>query len=385
MQGTELRSGGRLTYNFNGFNSALVTLAGLVAGTALQGAEFPVWTYIWDNFYKIATANTLIAIVLSVYVYLASFSVPYKGQPNPTKRELAQGGQSGNMIYDFFIGRELNPQIQIPSLIPLIGGQTIDIKSFCEVRPGLLGWVVLTLAFVAHQYKSHGYVSDSMVLTAAFHTLYAMDATYVEEQITSQMDITTDGFGYMLAFGDLVWVPFFYSLQTRYLAVYPLHLGPYGIAGVLAVQAMGYYIFRSSNNEKNLFRANPDDPRVEHLHYITTNTGSNLLTSGWWGTARHVNYFGDWFMSIAYCLPTGIAGYVIHEYTNPVTGNVTREVVQGEARGWGMLFTYFYLLYFAVLLVHRAMRDDQKCHRKYGKSWEQYTELVKSRIIPGIY
>ena len=31
------------------------------------------------------------------------------------------------------------------------------------------------------------------------------------------MDITTDGFGFMLAFGDLVWVPFTYSLQCRYI------------------------------------------------------------------------------------------------------------------------------------------------------------------------
>lgn len=28
------------------------------------------------------------------------------------------------------------------------------------------------------------------------------------------MDITTDGFGFMLAFGDLSWVPFTYSLQA---------------------------------------------------------------------------------------------------------------------------------------------------------------------------
>lgn len=31
------------------------------------------------------------------------------------------------------------------------------------------------------------------------------------------MDITTDGFGYMLAFGDLAWLPFTYSLQARYV------------------------------------------------------------------------------------------------------------------------------------------------------------------------
>lgn len=31
------------------------------------------------------------------------------------------------------------------------------------------------------------------------------------------MDIIHDGFGFMLAFGDLAWVPFLYCLQPRYL------------------------------------------------------------------------------------------------------------------------------------------------------------------------
>jgi len=62
-----------------------------------------------------------------------------------------------------------------------------------------------------------------------------------------------------------------------------------------------------------------------------------------------------------------------------------REVVQGEAKGWGMLITYFYILYFAILLIHRERRDDEKCHRKYGKDWEEYRKIVRSRIIPGIY
>ena len=31
------------------------------------------------------------------------------------------------------------------------------------------------------------------------------------------MDIVHDGFGFMLAFGDLAWVPFTYTLQARYL------------------------------------------------------------------------------------------------------------------------------------------------------------------------
>jgi len=68
-----------------------------------------------------------------------------------------------------------------------------------------------------------------------------------------------------------------------------------------------------------------------------------------------------------------------------VTGSVTREVEQGQARGWGMLFTYFYVVYFGVLLVHRERRDDEKCRKKYGKDWEKYCKRVPSRILPGVY
>jgi delta14-sterol reductase len=385
LTGTELASGGRLKYKFNSFNSACLILAALAVGTFLHGPTFPVWTFIWDNLVQIITANLLISVVEAVFVYLRSFTVPHPGKPNPAHRELAKGGHSGNMLYDFFIGRELNPRIDIPARYPLIGGQTIDIKVFNELRPGFIGWIILDLAFMARQYKVHGFVSDSMLLLTAFQTLYVMDALYMEPAMLTTIDVTTDGFGFMLAFGDLVWLPFIYSLQCRYLATYPLQLGVWGSLGVLAIVGVGYYIFRAANNEKNRFRTDPNDPRVRHLEYITTSTGSKLLMSGWWGLARHINYFGDWIMAFSYCLPTGISGYLIHSHIDPLTGTVTRKVEQGEARGWGMLFTYFYIVYFFVLLAHRQIRDDAKCERKYGKDWEKYTAKVKSRMIPGIY
>ena len=90
-------------------------------------------------------------------------------------------------------------------------------------------------------------------------------------------------------------------------------------------------------------------------------------------------------MSFSYCLPTGVAGYVISKYVNPVTGKVHTEIEQGNVRGWGMIFTYFYIVYFGVLLVHREMRDEEKCRRKYGKDWDRYCEKVRWRILPGIY
>jgi delta14-sterol reductase len=345
-----------------------------------------VWTFLWDNYLQVLTANLLITVVVSIWVYARSFSIPEPGQPNPELRELAPGGHTGNVLYDFFIGRELNSRITLP--IPFVSevSRTIDIGVFCEMRPGLLGWVILDLSNIAHQYRTYGYITDSIVLITLFQAFYVLDGLYMEPAILTTMDIIMDGFGYMLAFGDLVWVPFLYSTQTRYLSVFPLELGVRGVAIVLAVSGFGYYIFRSANNQKNRFRTNPDDPRVKHLKYITTASGSKLITSGWWGTARHINYLGDWIMSWAYCLPTGMAGYLILETINPATGDTQRRAVQTpETRGWGMIFTYFFLVYFGVLLIHREMRDEEKCKKKYGADWDRYTSQVRSRIIPGIY
>lgn len=344
-----------------------------------------MWTFIWDNYVHILTSNIIIAYILATYVYIKSFGVK---QGNADNRELAAGGHTGNVLYDWFIGRELNPRISLPFL-----GE-IDIKVFCELRPGMLGWLIADYTAIAHQYKTHGFVSDSILLISAFQTLYVFDSYYMEPAVLTTMDITSDGFGFMLSFGDLVWVPFTYSLQTRYLAVYPVTLGISGTIGVLAFVAIGYYIFRAANNEKNRFRTNPNDPTVSHLKFLETKSGSKLLISGWWGTARHINYLGDWIMSWSFTLPTGVAGYIIQQSSQTqspgsgpfIAGSASgTEVVQGEARGWGMIVTYFYVVYFAVLLVHRGMRDEEKCLRKYGEDWRKYQKLVPYRIVPGVY
>ncbi|KAI9702708.1 MAG: erg24, C-14 sterol reductase [Bogoriella megaspora] len=388
VQGTELRSVGRLTYRFNAFSSAIFILVIAAAGTVAQGPDFPVWTFMYDNYVPILTSNILIAFSLATFVYVRSFSV-VKG--NREKRELALGGHSGNIMYDWFIGRELNPRVTLPFF-----GE-IDIKAFMELRPGMLGWILFDLAFVAHQYKTHGTITDSMFLTTIAQVVYVFDALWMEPAILTTIDIITDGFGFMLAFGDLVWLPFTYSIQARYLSVHPKNLGVIADIAILSVQLAGYYIFRAANNQKNIFRTDHKDPRVAHLEYLQTKSGSKLLTTGWWGRARHINYLGDWLMSWAYCLPTGIAGYVIKRVTSPVphlTGHATIdgipagpkvEVVPGEAWGWGMIFTYFYMLYFAILLIHRERRDEEKCKRKYGQDWEKYSKKVPFRIIPYVY
>ncbi|KAK5988089.1 Delta(14)-sterol reductase [Cladobotryum mycophilum] len=372
VYGTKLRTFDRpLKYRFNAFSSSIVQLIAGAVGTYVYGADFPVWKFIDENYLQLLTANIILSYAISVWVYVGSFSV----KPGDAEmRELAKGAPL------------LNPRVTIP----LIG--EVDVKAWLEMRPGLTGWILLNLSFVAKQYRLYGYVSDSIIFITTVQAYYVLEGQYSESGILGMMDIVTDGLGFMLSFGDIVWVPFIYTTQTRYLSVYPVQLGYGGLAAVSAVFSVGVYIFRASNSQKYVFRTTPDDPSVKGMSYIQTKRGTRLLTAGWWGLARHINYFGDWLQATPFSLPTGIAGYLILPAGGVAAvgaGAVTmldgRQVIQGDARGWGMAYTYFYAVYFATLLIHREQRDDAACAEKYGEDWKKYKKLVRWRILPGIY
>uniref|UniRef100_D8QIL6 Delta(14)-sterol reductase ERG24 n=1 Tax=Schizophyllum commune (strain H4-8 / FGSC 9210) TaxID=578458 RepID=D8QIL6_SCHCM len=334
VQGVRMRNGETKSYKINALPTAMLTL-GLTFGYIFQNGP-EKFTFIYHHWVGLVTASLIWSTVLALYVYAMSFK---KG------KLLAEGGNSGNPIYDFFIGRELNPSIG-----------SFDIKSFNELRPGLILWMLIDISMVCEQAVRRGgfdKVTDSMWLVLAFHCWYVMDSLYNEPAIFTTMDITTDGFGFMLSVGDLVWVPFTYSLQARYLAFRHVELGPFWTAFIVGVNLLGYYIFRSANGQKNDFR----NGKENNLKYFETSTGRKLITSGWWGWSRHPNYFGDWLMAVAWSLPTGFA--------TP--------------------FTYFYPIYFAILLVHRQLRDDEACHKKYGADWDTYKKLVPWRIVRYIY
>ncbi|TBU29949.1 ERG4/ERG24 ergosterol biosynthesis protein [Dichomitus squalens] len=333
--GTEIRNGQRKKYKINAFSTMLLAL-GLTAGTLYREGPQP-FTFIYEHWVGLVTASIAMSVFQGLLVYALSFR---KGAL------LALGGNSGNPIYDFYIGRELNPSIG-----------SFDLKSFNELRPGLILWMLIDIGMVCEQAVRRGgfnKVTDSMWLVLAFQSWYVVDALYNEPAIFTTMDITTDGFGFMLAVGDLAWVPFVYSLQARYLVFNQVELGPIYTAIIIAVNLAGYYIFRVANGEKNDFR-NGRNPK--NLQYMTTERGTKLLTSGWWGRSRHPNYMGDLLMAFAWSLPTG--------FKTPIT--------------------YFYVIYFAVLLMHRERRDDEACLNKYGKDWTKYKKLVPWRIIPYVY
>ncbi|KAJ3070346.1 erg24, C-14 sterol reductase [Podochytrium sp. JEL0797] len=369
VPGTLIRDGTRLTYPINAFNSLLATYATLFLLSATYGPTLLLW--VAHNTLPLCLASTLLSILQSLALYAASFRATVLHTDAAKARKdgeevvagkrvpvlCAEGGNSGYPVYDFFIGRELNPRFY-----------GFDFKYFCELRPGLIGWTVLNLANAVSQGVERsggeagwgeviGGVTNSMWLVYVFQGYYVVDALWNEQAILTTMDLTTDGFGFMLNFGDLVWVPFTYTLQSKYLTMFPQSLSTPVVAALVALKLFGLYVFRGSNGQKNAFRTNPDAPACKHLKFLETKSGSKLLVTGWWGVARHVNYTGDWLMALSWCLPTG----------------------------FGSPIPYFYAFYFGILLWHREMRDEHKCRAKYGADWDRYCEKVKYRFIPGVY
>uniref|UniRef100_A0A8C0T9N8 Delta(14)-sterol reductase TM7SF2 n=2 Tax=Canis lupus familiaris TaxID=9615 RepID=A0A8C0T9N8_CANLF len=306
-EGQELKDKSRLLYPINGFQALMLTalLVGLAVLAGLPLGALP------EMLLPLAFAATFTTFIFSLFLYLKALVAPASA--------LAPGGNSGNPIYDFFLGRELNPRVW-----------SFDFKYFCELRPGLIGWVLINLAMLMQEAELRGSPSLAMWLVNGFQLLYVGDALWHEEAVLTTMDITHDGFGFMLAFGDLAWVPFTYSLQAQFLLHHPQPLG-LPVASVICL--------------------------INDLETIPTATGRQLLVSGWWGMVRHPNYLGDLIMALAWSLPCGVSH----------------------------LLPYFYLLYFTALLVHREARDEQQCLQKYGLAWHEYCRRVPYRILPYIY
>jgi delta14-sterol reductase len=330
-EGTALADGSRLTYRVNGWFAFWATWAIVLTAVGL-GWMSPTFAY--DQFAPLLTTANVVAFGLAAFLLWWGARTP-----DPAR--------SGDPLDDYLMGVALNPRV---------GG--FDFKYFCESRPGLILWVVIDASLAAKQYALFGHITAPMLLVNAFQFLYVADYFFHEEAIVTTWDIKHERFGWMLCWGSLVWVPFTYTIQAYYLVTHPHDLPVIATAAIVALNLAGYAIFRGANLQKHAFRTDPNRPVWGRpAAHIRTASGALLLTSGWWGLARHLNYFGDLLMGLAWCLPAGFA--------RPVP--------------------YFYIVYSSILLLHRERRDYGMCLEKYGEDWEIYCRKVPWRIIPGLY
>lgn len=160
VQGKPLEHEGnrRLNYYCSGVWSLYTTIA--VAATLHATGVFKLYTII-DEFGPVMSVAIISGFIVSIIAYVSAL---YRG---------AEHRMTGNRVYDFFMGAELNPR--------MFG--ILDLKMFFEVR---LPWYILflvTLGTAARQYELFGYVSGEVGFLLMAHFLYANACSKAEEAI----------------------------------------------------------------------------------------------------------------------------------------------------------------------------------------------------------
>ncbi|MCJ1479666.1 C-24(28) sterol reductase [Lambiella insularis] len=276
--------GKQLTYYCSGVWSFYVTIVAMVIlhTTGL----FKLYTLI-DEFGPLMSVAIVSGFLLSVIFYVSAI---YRG---------AEHRMTGHLIYDFFMGAELNPRI--------FG--LLDFKMFFEVR---IPWYMLLLTScgaAARQYEQFGWVSGELMFLVMAHFLYANACAKGEEMIVTTCQKNA------------------FRHEER---------------GTLLV--------------RNTF---PQLPwrHIKNPKTISTDTEDSLFVDGWYAYARKIHYTCDFYFAISWAVVTG----------------------------FGSPFPWFYPVFFSIMIVHRAIRDSQKCEAKYGEAWKEYTRQVPYLFIPYVF
>ncbi len=346
FEGPLTPSGKRPRYKLNGVSTWFITHA-LFFGCSL-GLHLFSAGIIWNHFGEILATLVFFALIFCLFLY-------FKGRWWPTSEDRSL---SGNFIWDYWWGVELHPT--------LFG---INLKQLINCRLSMMGWSVIVCSFAAKQAELDpgGHVSNAMLVSVAITFIYLFRFFWWESGYFTSLDIMHDRFGYYICWGVMAWVPAVYTLPAQYLVLRPNDL-PWPLAAFIFVVGIGaVYVNYAADAQRQRVRATNGDTRVWgrppdliRTRYVTADGKQHeslLLASGWWGLARHFHYVPEILLALAWSLPAGFSHFV----------------------------PYFYVVYLAILLTDRASRDDWRCRRKYGDSWEEYCRRVPWKIIPGIY
>ncbi|KAF6150367.1 hypothetical protein GIB67_034066 [Kingdonia uniflora] len=213
-----------------------------------------------------------------IFSIFETFVLYVSGRQSHDKGSSLKPHVSGNIIHDSWFGIQLNPQF--------LG---IDLKFFF-VRAGMMGWLLINLSVLAKSIQD-GSTSLSMILYQLFCLLYILDYFCYEEYMTSTWDIIAERLGFMLVFGDLVWIPFTFSMQACnnqlkldrfrgwWLLNNKVELPKAAVIANCLVFQMGYLVFRGANKQKHVFKKNPKAPIWGVSPKVI---GGKLLASGYW-------------------------------------------------------------------------------------------------------
>ena len=319
--GREEPDGTRFPYRINGLAVFAAANVAVAAATLIFGLSLaPLIHHFWTLF---AAANA-VSFALALWLHLRA------------------AGAGRTTLRQKLIGRELNPR-----------AFGVDLKMWAY-EPSLIGLGLLVAAFGYEQYERHGQITPQMGFWLIGWWVYLATHYAQQDFLLSIFDVIEERFGLMLLWGDLVLVPFFYSIAGWTLLDQHKPMKIPALVGLAALYGVSLWMFRSANAQKWRFK---QDPKTVIWGEQAEAIGGRLLISGWWGIGRHLNYTGEIGVYLALTLATRFHSFA----------------------------PYLLPLWMLLLLVHRAWRDDRRCRAKYGALWHAYRAHSRFRMFPFLY
>ncbi len=311
-----------------------------------------IWCFsVLHLYYKFTTFIGILnvcGVTLAVYVYVKAHISPDPGEHDST----------GNPFFDFFAGIET-----YPNLMP-----NVSLKVLINARISLLLWQLVALVCWKANYELTGGLFDwQMNVVTLLSTVYLAKAFYWEDGYMQSFDSNTERFGFLFAWGCIVFVPSMYNLPNTTLVGNCQQndgnkiISQFSFVLGLASVVLSYLTdtqrgrVRQSNGQCTVWGCAPKLIRPKYVDALGKKKNTILLASGFWGLARHMNYLFEWTGFLAMVLPTN------------------------------NLLAYIFITFNLCMPIHRTTRDDKKCSQKYGKYWQEYKTLVQYRIVPGLF
>ncbi len=300
----------------------LFFVAHMIVGVATLGFGVSL-TPIVRHFWSLFTVTNVLAILISVALWV-------------------RGSRGKSALKDLWLGADLNPT--------WLG---VDLKMFFY-QPSLIGVNLMVAAFASAQRDLYGAITPQMGCLLGFWWAYLFTHYVKEEFMLSTWDVIAEKFGMMLVWGDLVYVPFLYSLPCWWLVdeTTPFSVGQCAALSLVCLGSL--WVFREANWQKERFKRTPEATIWGKKPELV---GGKLLASGWWGIGRKLNYTGEVGVYVCFALTTGFA----HPWP------------------------YLLPLSLVGLLAQRAARDDRRCSEKYGAVWGTYCARARFRMVPFLY
>jgi len=333
-KGYSLPNGEQLPYKLTGMSLFFLTHVVVAVATFGFGVSLaPIVHHFWSLF----AVTNVVAVVCTLALFFWG-----RRSADVLKSEEATSLPIPQVVQDLWYGNELNPR--------WFG---VDIKMFMY-QPSLIGVYLIVAAFPYAQFERHGVITPQMYCFVGFWFTYLFTHYVKEEFMLSTWDIIAENFGFMLVWGDLVYVPFLYSLPGWWLVDQTEPFATTTWSLLVLFHLVCLWVFREANWQKERYKRD----REALIWGRTPETiGGRLLVSGFWGIGRKINYTGEIGVYISFALCTG----------------------------FGSPFPYLLPLSLLILLTWRAGRDDKRCRAKYGELWEAYCQRARFRIIPFIY